>query len=836
MLQQPRGRAGVLLAGRNGVGKTRLLEEAADAFARRASVVHLSPGWPEAGLDGAALADAAGAGAHRQPLPERRPRMVDLMRSLGQAGQGRKTVLVADDAHLLDPVSSELILEFARRKRGLLILAASTEADMPPALTRLWKDDHIARMDLAPLDTESTRRLASALLDDQLAYDGAVRLAEMSDGYPLVLRELMRGALELGTLSFENGRWILGDGVPVSLPLRELLGSKIDELSVAPHRALELVALAEPVPLAILESLISPADLVAIETRELIRVRPAEEGGRDRLHVHLAHPLIGHIVRHDLPVLRGRQYLGLLIEAYAGTRRTRREQARTVAWRLEIGETPTATELLETARYLYGVQDLKAAGRIAQTSWLHYESVEGGLLYAHILISQADFDGAFAVLGDLRETAGPRTEIDLSRVRAWILQGRLEEAELLLDGLGGARSDLYRAMIAYFKGDFLRTLDLTGELIRDERGESRAEAALFLMGALCHAGRPLDAIRVYEDVLAGRDDGCLVLHEGSAEEMYAGALQAAGRLEEAIAVLEAEYAAAVRNRQAGLDARRGLALGSALLDMGEARRALDYFTLTPAYQTGWEVWERKAQVFRLLARTCLAAPEIDDRDSSPIAAMAESNNSVLQAAAQARVAAMNCDHERAARLLTAAAESARASGGHGDVAVAVHEMARLGAATKAAPFWDAPVQGPFLAARLAYARALATRDPDLLQETADAFVAVGAKLFAAEAFAELSRLLRRSGKDRAATSAAGLAQALTAECGAATPALHAVDEVQPLTARERDIALLAARGLSDKEIAERLVLSMRTVGNHLHHVYKKLGVTSRRDLLTRMER
>jgi len=48
-----------------------------------------------------------------------------------------------------------------------------------------------------------------------------------------------------------------------------------------------------------------------------------------------------------------------------------------------------------------------------------------------------------------------------------------------------------------------------------------------------------------------------------------------------------------------------------------------------------------------------------------------------------------------------------------------------------------------------------------------------------------------------------------------------------LTAQERQIADLAATGLTNKQIAERLFLSHRTVGSHLHRLYPKLGVASR---------
>ncbi|MFJ4622363.1 ATP-binding protein [Streptomyces sp. NPDC088812] len=49
----------------------------------------------------------------------------------------------------------------------------------------------------------------------------------------------------------------------------------------------------------------------------------------------------------------------------------------------------------------------------------------------------------------------------------------------------------------------------------------------------------------------------------------------------------------------------------------------------------------------------------------------------------------------------------------------------------------------------------------------------------------------------------------------------------PLTAQEREIARLAATGLTNKQIAERLFLSHRTIGTHLYQLYRKLGISSR---------
>ena len=55
-----------------------------------------------------------------------------------------------------------------------------------------------------------------------------------------------------------------------------------------------------------------------------------------------------------------------------------------------------------------------------------------------------------------------------------------------------------------------------------------------------------------------------------------------------------------------------------------------------------------------------------------------------------------------------------------------------------------------------------------------------------------------------------------------------------LTTRESECVHLAGQGLEDKEIAARLGISPRTVGNHLHRAYAKLGVSDRKLAASRL--
>jgi DNA-binding CsgD family transcriptional regulator len=78
--------------------------------------------------------------------------------------------------------------------------------------------------------------------------------------------------------------------------------------------------------------------------------------------------------------------------------------------------------------------------------------------------------------------------------------------------------------------------------------------------------------------------------------------------------------------------------------------------------------------------------------------------------------------------------------------------------------------------------------------------------------------------------------ALADRCeGAVTPALQAIETRALLTPAEREVAMLAAAGRANRDIADQLGLSVRTVENRLHRIYEKLGVSGRPELAAALE-
>jgi DNA-binding CsgD family transcriptional regulator len=143
---------------------------------------------------------------------------------------------------------------------------------------------------------------------------------------------------------------------------------------------------------------------------------------------------------------------------------------------------------------------------------------------------------------------------------------------------------------------------------------------------------------------------------------------------------------------------------------------------------------------------------------------------------------------------------------------------------------------PIMAARWSFIEATITEDCLGLERSATIFAECGAHLFAAESAALAARLHRRGRRRRDADRLDGRAGMVLRHAGTAdTPLLRQRPSRGPLSAREEQVARLAAGGNSNRQIADRLIIGERTVETHLSHTYTKLGITSRDQLGAHLE-
>ncbi|MFJ9472186.1 LuxR C-terminal-related transcriptional regulator [Streptomyces caniferus] len=829
VLLSRQGPGGVLITGPSGIGRTRLLHEAHT----------LAPGRRLISLQPRTEAHRAGyaEGSRRSPATART--LADLARIVEHSTTD-PWLLSVDDVHLLDPDLWPLLHEAARHPAGKLLLSATTDGPgTPPEIQALWSGRSLVRMDLQPLDAAGVKELTDSLLEGGLGQTSAARLAQACGGSPRLLHEVARAAVEQRLLVRSEGCWhFVGEQLPVPASVLELVDPQLRDLDETCRTVLELVALAGSPRLSSVERFCATRQLEELELRNLLRI---EDGGADpagEVRVRIGHPLASYALSCGLRPLRRRRRLRDWLAAHHGPAALMAHDdcRRLAEWYLDAHETPPRGVLDRAIEQSLRDQDLPSAVRLSRAAWRQHPDEATAERHARALTASADFPRLTEFITAVRASGpGFARALERAEARGMLLQARYEELERLLPQLPAGEQSYFRMAARYFQGCFTDAYALAEALRRDGPAVHALEAGLIMMGSLCHMGRPEQALGLYAMLRAELDHapgGPAKFHADSLEELHASALHYCGRFDEAEQIYWQEYAHAVQNHHVRIDAQRGLALGHLLHDRGIVEAALKCFTFTSSYRVGWRQWQAKAGIHAALALSCLPA---DRRPDSPLPdglTVKEAGNcAMFLAVVEARGRHESGDTATAARILHDAVAAALADGAHADAAIGLHECARLSLPGPEPAPVSLHLEGAFLQTRLRYAEAYRSRDPKLMGRVARAFADMGAGLYAAEAYAELARFLRQAGGVKAATAATARARELLRGCGPVdTPPLRFLGPAVLLSDRERLIAGLAAGGMADKEIAERLCLSVRTVSNTLYRVYRKVGAENRRDL------
>lgn len=202
--------------------------------------------------------------------------------------------------------------------------------------------------------------------------------------------------------------------------------------------------------------------------------------------------------------------------------------------------------------------------------------------------------------------------------------------------------------------------------------------------------------------------------------------------------------------------------------------------------------------------------------------------------AAARQAVASGDLATAGLALPELIEAALRCGEHEPAASALRALTER---TRAGGAWGLGVQ--------AYTRALVTGDEPSFQEAIDRLDGTRAVVYQARAHLLYGEWLRRQGRRREARERLRHAHCLFSDIGMEAFAARAAGELRAtgerarnrahpagdrLTMQEVHIARLVAGGATSKEVAARLFLSPRTVDAHLRNIFRKLDITSRRQL------
>lgn len=771
-------------------------------------------------------------------------------------------LIVIDDAHSIDEGTAELVVSLAMAGTANVVVSHSSRHKLPAPLPKLWATGMAENIVLLPLDQEQGHAYCEALLDGPVLRSTSWHYWSTAAGNPLFLNLLVREAVEQGLLSNRSGTWV-GQHRPQghSPDLEEAVRGMLRGLSREGKEALDLIALSEPLAETALLHLVPAAAVKELLDWPLISHRPPSS----ELLV-LANPIYGRVVREMMPVTQSRLLHEKLIGSLEAGPANKESLLRRVLWAVEVGievpddimlraavlasklfQSATSLELaghirgenfklratMVKARAKYNLGDYQGAFLLTELLRDHAANI-GDLLFGSLLraatrsalgmpvdtlladarelrkageqLANADPQHADAILAHSRSGAMMVELMALSRAGRYSEMTALTTLLTAQQGLTSAADKLNLTMALTMDSERLTVQGLpeqgtrrAAEAFAIEHSEENdvfflPESILLrqLTGMLC-AGNWAAASDILDQhsVEAGP---IVVTFGGGANVVRGMALLRAGQTSDALKIL-----------QAGLEP----------LQLSDPQQLLGYCTALASYSAA------------RLGQAELAARLMSEYvEGTGMFVVVAHERAYLSAARQ-----LLAPDDGGLGELFAQADAAHALGSAMlelnalVLAMELGEQSVVGRVAEVA----AGVEGPWAQSIASYADALHRNDGHDLARAGELLTRAGMFGFAKLALAKSARLLGDSGARTQATRVRKdlrkIASGLGPDGGPGSNHTTAL-----LTRREREVARLAASGMSDREIADRLTLAVRTVEGHLYRSYSKLGISTREEL------
>lgn len=857
---------GAILVGEAGVGKTALAREVANELNGTAAVLPISAspslrkvpfGALSPYLHSLSINDVGSSVAVYRSI------MAHLESSTH--GSKKMPLFLVDDSHELDDNTSVLLSQLVAGRRARLLALARTTPGPATEFGSLWQDGLLHRYEVRPLNHGEVHELCRRELGGDVLSSVSATLAQMSGGNPMFLLALLRQGKRSGYLGMRNRVWrLVGAAPPLDVSLVDLIKVRFRRRTPEEMTVLETLALAEPMPLDTLAQCTDRAAVSTLREDGLI----ALAGDRDKL-VTLSHPLYGEVIRQDVPAGRSLTIRRKVLDVLDQESATADGFLRFVAWGLDCGLPPDDKTLLRAAVVANRLHDEEFALRAARA--VHTPELRGNALVeiARAQIARGNLGYAREIVDEVLDQCTSfilAKEVSLLSVALRVREPNAPDAiradvarwERIVDrvastgppndpevriGVGVSRNG-YRILESFalnYEGKFREAEEILRTVLADKYCTDEVRlAGLSLLGeALGSTGRAIEGTRATGEALQiiATHGHQFVGHSEFVVTRHFVSMAHAGLWDEIEELLDT----LVRSKASGPTAFTGimeLAEGLIALRkglMGSARTSLILGV------EGLRESDSNQLMPMALGLAAFACTMVGDTSrartyATEFEAGASIGTRQAQLLGKVHVVAANALFQGAARSieeLHVLAQQAQAEGMTVVAAVALELAGRLGDERCFEPLAriTESFEGPEGAVLTAMARAAAQKDPDALVDAAELAQSSGYLLIAAECLGKAVRYYSQRGEEHKSRTLQQKLNAIIGQLeGLQSPQFEAVRSTSKLTLRELDIARLAGKGYTNKEIAEAQGVSVRTVEGHLYRIFAKLGITRREEL------
>lgn len=855
---------GVMLLGELGVGKTWVGKRALASL--DVEVIALRATALVADIPMGAL------GPLLARLPERPAGAISALQMLVQYFGARSTatpiVLEIDDAHHLDDASAMVIAQLVLGGQ-VKLLATGRPAPMPHIeLMELVNENYLTVVHISPMELATVAGVVRGYFDGQVSRQLESAVVGAVGGNPFLLKMLLSELVDSGSVVKSDGVWALAQAEAASWLNRGAIAHAQARLARLPanlRSVLETVAVAEPITRVSLLQLVDEQDVDELVGMDLLSVT------RHPAVVSVHQTLFGEALRRAVPAGRRNDIRDQLNAKLDRSRLSYLRLMRLVNLDLACNAAVPAEDAIKAARHAIGSLDGSFALRVIESvdpaeAIDDQESFDLALLHARAI---AMADGPEAGLAEMATLATGELTLDnliaVYSIRALTClkevgdsartDGILMEGERKLDAFAGQPGEpaarrilnIGRLLTATRAGKFNETIPALEEMYAadDVSMLLKIDLASALSECYLATGRLHRAIAVSDwirETVTGRHDVPMQLQR-IALESVCNTYIAASDWQTATAVVDDVYKRAGRF----IVLHGGsVEMSQAVIQMGKGnvKKALSHLKGALAASKMFDLGGARPLI---LATTAQAYDLLGDESAALKYLRAAEHESAVTTRgvyfqATVELAILTCrarmsstdslrelsefaDRMHDARLLYLELDALAILGMAGDA----RALGRLIEHSERSEGTKARVYRLYGEGKLAEDPCKLMRAAQLAQEGSQFLLAAqmaSAGLQAMTSPKTRQEILLRNNLrvlfDRCRTKCADVVDTLFA--------LDADANAEQLTSREREIVQLLAKGMSNRDIADALTVSVRTVEGHLYRIYPKLGVNRRGDI------